>query len=319
MRSLTQQHTQRLELRFEKSTFGQKAWHARYNYPRLAFSYTHYSLNNTHHIGSARAFSPGFTFDLMKRQRLSFSLGTQVGLGRIEKPFHPIDNYQNIAIGSEINFYFFLQSTLQYQLHRSWVIGLGASFSHFSNNAFKVPNLGFNLPHAQVGISHLFGSQKRLQERKEFKIDSAAYWSFRIAGGLNESFPIGGPKHLATNWSINRAKRINPTSSIGGGLDFFYNPAQRASLAVDSIFIDKGIENLQLGLSVFHHLHFGKFGVWTQVGAYLRTQQEDWGRTYQLIKGSYALDPHWMILAGLKTHQATAEYFMLGFQFSIRK
>lgn len=318
MQSLSAQHLYRQEIRFEKQGLGQKEWHARFNYPRVSFSLTNYSMQKASSIGEAWAFSSGLSFDYFKRRRFRLNLSSQVGLGYIEKPFDPLENYQNIAIGSQFNIYIFLQTEVLFSVSKRIELGLGAGISHFSNNAFKVPNLGYNLPHTFASLNYSLGKKAPISKAafEEFE-KKQAFWNLRVAAGLNESYPIGGPKYLASQFSLSKSKRFTPSSTFGGGLDLYYNPAQRASLAVDSIFIKQGFENLQIGLSVHYQLHFGRFGVLTQVGAYIKTEQEDWGRTYQMVLATQELSPRLIALAGFKTHQVTAECFMLGLQYNI--
>ncbi len=320
MQSLSQQHTYRQEVRFEKQGLGQKDWHARFNFPRISFSLTNYRLQDPSSIGEVWALSSGLSFDFVKTRLFRLNLSTHCGLGYIEKPFDPTDNYQNIAIGSQFNIYGFVQTEAYFRLSERLELGLGASFSHFSNNGFKVPNLGYNLPHALSSLSYSFGEKiPQKKERYDSVEEKQALWNIRVGAGLNESYPIGGPKYLASQISLSRSKRLTPSTSIGGGLDVFYNPAQRASLSVDSIYINNGVENMQIGFSLYHQLHFGRFGLITQLGAYLKTEQEDWGRTYQIILISHKLSSSLTAVAGLKTHQATAEYFMLGLQYNFSR
>lgn len=320
MQSLSAQHLYRQEIRFEKQGLGQKEWHSRFNYPRVSFALTNYSMQKASSIGEAWAISSGLSFDYLKRKNFRLNLSSQAGLGYIEKPFDPLENYQNIAIGSQFNIYIFIQTEVLFSLSERSELGLGAGVSHFSNNAFKVPNLGYNLPHTFASLSYSLGKKAPISKAtfEEFEKEQA-YWNMRVAAGLNESYPIGGPKYLASQFSLSRSKRFTPSSTFGGGLDFFYNPAQRASLAVDSIFVKPGFENLQIGLSIHYHLHFGRFGVLTQVGAYVKTEQEEWGRSYQMVLATQKLSPRLTALAGLKTHQVTAEYFLLGLQYNFMR
>ncbi|MEX2379302.1 MAG: hypothetical protein WD530_01050, partial [Vicingaceae bacterium] len=69
--------------------------------------------------------------------------------------------------------------------------------------------------------------------------------------------------------------------------------------------------------SVYHLLHFGRFGVITQAGYYLKTENDELGNYYHLVGGRIALNNKLSGYFALKTHFAKAEYFTLGVNYKL--
>ena len=80
----------------------------------------------------------------------------------------------------------------------------------------------------------------------------------------------------------------------------------------DSIYIDKGWDNAQLGVSIYHVLHFNRIENYIQMGYYLKTNDEDIGNIYHIFGGRYMVTEGLRVFVGIKTHFAKAEYLMWG-------
>ena len=102
-------------------------------------------------------------------------------------------------------------------------------------------------------------------------------------------------------------------------MDIYYNPAQRIALRENQVFIDKGFENLQYGLSFYYVAHFGNFETYAQAGYYLKTEDEEIGSFYQIVGGRVKMSDRFDGIIALKTHFAKAEYLMLGIGVNLGK
>jgi len=317
---LTFQHISKLEVYSEKNTLGEKLWHQRYNYPRYGISLSYFDLNNDH-FGSAVSILPYFKFSLFRNIKpfdLWFRGG--IGLGYIENPFDPENNFKNIAIGSQLNVFFSFLLDAEFKVTERQSISLGANLSHFSNTAFAKPNLGINIPTVEVGLIQRLGNKTNrvIQEDSPFERPKVN-WQLYYGVGWNEVSPNDPKKYIANAFSLRAERQYNHKSIIGLGPDFFYNPAQIGALELDSIYIDKGFENLQFGLSFHHILRFGRISNIVQIGYYLKTENEDEGNYYQIVGGKYHFSKSLKGLIALKTHLSKAEYLMFGFEYNLTK
>lgn len=319
MQYITNQHIQRQSLYFEKQSFGDKEWHQRFQFPRLGLIINRYQLNNRDHLGEAYALAPYLNFSLVGNKSIQLRLKTALGLGYMEKPFDIKENHKNVAIGSQFNLFFSVAVESEFLLFNNGGITLGVNYDHYSNTGYQKPNLGINLPQLESGIFYRFGEERerKIIEEESFKREKGE-WILFGGFGINE-VSSNNKKYVASALSLSREKRLNYKSSIALSVDLFYNPAQIEMLRTDSIFIDKGIENLQLGLSFYHLLHFGKFGVITQAGVYFKTENKDLTNFYQIVGGRIQLNNKLSGYFGLKTHFAKAEYLLFGINYRLNE
>lgn len=321
MQYFADQHIQKYELNVEKHTFGTKLWQQRFGFPKIGFSISYFDLNNEQHLGNAFAFAPHYNFRFLGRKAFQLRLKTAIGLGYVAKPFNAENNFKNAAIGSHFNLFFSLLLESEWKISARTSLLLGANFSHFSNASFKTPNLGINIPTAELGIAYHLGAKRANQEetKESFKAPERGSWSLNTGIGFNEIYPPNGNKYLAKNVSIMNERKLNHKSSFGVAMDFFYNPAQRKALANDSIFIDKGWENLQFGFSAYYMIHLGKFSAYIQNGYYFKSKDEELGNLYQIVGGRIFLTERINGLVAIKTHFAKAEYLLLGLHLKLSK
>jgi hypothetical protein len=313
MEYITGQHLSTTTFYFEKKLNGSKAWHARHNYPTAGAECTYFNFHQTA-LGKGIGLAPYFSFQLAAGRKWDSHLKTLAGVGFIEKPFHPDDNYKNTAIGSRLNIYVGLRAEVRYfPLSRIGISGkLG--FSHFSNTSFSKPNLGINLPHAEMGLVYRWGKAEFIpQVEKDSSI--AGKWAVRLGMGVSESSQLLGPKFMATAFHLYRQKAVNRKNSFAGGLDLYHTPAIKRSLAADSIFIENSRESLQIGLGGYYLLTFGKLSTGVKVGIYLKNRDRSLPPTYQEVFGQLPLGRDWYAVLIMKTHLARAEYLLGGLTY----
>lgn len=320
MEYIASQHVSRLELFIEKNTFGTRAWQSRYQFPRLGLTVNYFNLNNPEHLGKAYSIAPYMNFNLWGQKSVQLRLRTALGAGYLEKPFDAKENFKNESIGSYINLFFSVQ--LESEIHLNDYLGLvfGIDYAHFSNTSFKKPNKGINIPTAQGGLIYRFGEQqKRSDELKNSFEIPKGFIRASLAFGVNEIYPPEGNKYLASFISIGYEKRISPKSSLGINTDVFYNPARREELERDSIYIDNGWENTQVGVSATYTIHFGRFEPFFQTGYYLKKVDEDLSNVYTIFGARVHLTDRLTTVMSLKTHVASAEYLTLGVGYRLMK
>jgi len=319
MEYVSEQHFNKSELIFEKRLNGNKEWHQNLGNPYAGASFSHFQFNKNEYFGNAYSLSPYYSFILAQKGNVFVLLRTTVGVGWIEKPFDLEENHKNVAIGSNLNLFFSVLSEFHWKIHQQWDLSTGLNFSHFSNTGFKNPNLGINLPSAELGIVYQFGKDPELINQNENSSrELTDFFQFRLANGISENYPVEGPKFVATAFSLEYEKEISRVSNLGGGLDLYYNPAQKSKLAQDSIYIDSGWENLQIGLSMNYLLNFGKFSSGVKAGFYIKKEDDELKNVYQEIYGQHVVWKNLSAFVSLKTHLARAEYLLFGLKYSLR-
>lgn len=321
------QHLSKYEFHAEKRLIGSKSWHRHFGYPFAGVSLSHFQFDKAEFFGSGVGLAPYYSFTLAGGEKLSLRLRTAVGVGWIQEPFDLKDNAKNVAIGSSFNLYFSVLLEGQYEFSERWSFTTAIDFAHFSNTGAKQPNLGINLPSASVGLTHQFGNTVVPQAEKRTQATEGnlgpkkgdQFIKLRYGNGVHDTYPVDGPRFLATALSAEWGKVLSAKSVFSGGLDLFYNPGQRVRLQQDSILIDGGWENLQIGVAVQHLFQFGRFASGIKAGIYLKKEDPDLQFLYTEFIGQYAISKRIDLFTSLKTHFARAEYCLFGIHYKIWK
>jgi len=320
MEYIASQHVSRLEFFVEKNTFGDRSWQQRYQFPRLGVTVNFFNLNNPEHLGNAYSVAPYMNFNLWGQKSVLLRLRTALGVGYLEKPFDPENNFKNESVGSYINLFFSVQLETEIYISQKMGLILGVDYAHFSNTSFKKPNKGINIPTIQGGLVYKFGEKhERVTEDQTSFQTPKGFFRANLSFGLNEIYPPEGEKYLATFFSLGYEKRLSPKSSLGINTDVFYNPAQRAALERDAILIDKGWENTQIGVSGTYTIHFGRFEPYILAGYYLKKADKELSNVYTIFGSRVHLNDRINAMIALKTHVASAEYLTVGIGYRLGK
>lgn len=313
---VTHQHVRMYEVYFEKKTDGSRQWQNEYKLPSLGVAFLMTDYQKKQHLGTAYSLYPYMNFQLLKSNVVQLSFHAGAGLAYLSKRFHPEDNRKNVAIGSKLNMSFSFLLDADWKLLKSLHLTTGIALNHFSNTSFQKPNQGLNLPSAALGLHYSFGNYEKSEPKKNEEIIKNDWQiSAHAALAMNEIYPANGDKYLAKTLSLGVEKRSNYKSRLGGALDLFYSPANIQILKNDSMPLSNKAQNIQIGLAFQHTLMFGKFGLHTVAGYYLKTAYIDGGRFYQKVGGRYGISDALVANLLLKTHFASAEYLEIGFGY----
>lgn len=174
-------------------------------------------------IGSPNAIYGFVDFPFWNRnKKWAWTYSLALGLSYNFNPYDQERNPLNTLIGSRQNAFIHFHGRLNHKIDNRLTLGMGMGFTHFSNGAYRLPNIGVNkgsfLISAQYRTSRndLKESQEQLPAyvRKK-QID--VYWS----NGLKNYQP-GGAIYWKTGLGILRSWSIDHRYRLGIGLDAFY-------------------------------------------------------------------------------------------------
>jgi hypothetical protein len=234
-------------LRFEYGvkTDGRKMWHQLYAYPEWGVGLYFANFFNEAELGTPTAFYGYFKGPFWRWRKLSFNYNVGFGLTWNWQPYNTEANPYNIAIGSYRTVYIDAGLNLDWQVARRLTATFGVSFTHFSNGATSVPNMGLNLAAPSVGLKY----QLKKDPPDLIKWDVPEYednWEFVmiVAGGVKQvEFDTTNTelkdKYLGVNYgvlslmpTINR--QISHKVKFGAGLDLAYDGSINAQIDVNS-------------------------------------------------------------------------------------
>lgn len=306
---------------------GKKYWHEIYNMPEHGIDLTYIFTGNPDQLGHQLSLQYLLNLPLHRRasvirnpaRKVHFKhwIGVGLGLGYASKIWDLRENHQAIAIGSHHNAAVTLQySGLIKQFNTAQLRG-GLRITHFSNGAFQMPNLGTN--NIGVFLTYAFGKPKEsnpINLLSAHEIGKKYHTSFSVSGGVKEIAPPSGKKYAAFAFTVLEEKRISFKSSLGAGIDVFYNTSLKTLSERRKNEIISNAAVLQSGIVFSYTLHFDDFELKMHQGVYVLDRYKLDGLFYNLFGLRYHINENWFAQFALKTHFARADFGELGWGYS---
>lgn len=309
-------HMMGFEFQWEQSK-SKGLWTNYYREPVSGYGVSVFNLNRkeTGLCISAHA-NLRFTIAEMGKTDLQLRLGT--GLGYLTKVFDPYTNRRNQAIGSHLNAFMQTAVLLKTDLDKGCV-QYGVGISHFSNAAFKMPNLGYNLPSLFLRYSaRSFTSIGEIDTRRiRSGLKKRQLSVTAVCGQKERNFA----KPVTFNNKGLHVRYLHKRSPIGllrigidAMLDKTYKYSENTQIALDSISI---ADQLELGLAAGHEWNAGKLGFIMEVGAYISKPADLKKPLYQRMGFRYDVYKQLSVHGSLKFHRGVADYFEWGLMYSL--
>lgn len=307
-------HMVGFELQYEERSKAE--WAAYYKEPIWGLGLSYFHLGGEH-TGGAMAAQANLQFKLaqMGKARLRFRLGP--GVGYVFKVFDPLTNRRNQAIGSHWNA--FMQTAfLMEHPFGTGRINYGIGISHFSNAAFKMPNLGYNLPSFFFRYAHPLGGKEEPSESwtarpPKSNLEPHQFFSAALIYGRKErnfANPVTfNNKGIQLRWGFQHSFIGAWRAGIDAVLDKTYRYSEDNQIDLSSIGFG---EQLELGIAAGHEWAVGDLRFLMEVGAYLNRPADLKKPLYQRMGFNYNLSQNWAVMGNLKFHRGVADYFETG-------
>jgi hypothetical protein len=317
MQHLIKGHVSGFELNLEKYPDGTKDWHKQFGYPTVGLSFYHADVGNLAQLGTASGVYPYINFPFGMGRKFRYNIAFGWGLGYMSNKFDLYENVKNIAIGSHINLIVGFRGECEWQLSKRLYYSAGLSFIHLSNAAFRIPNLGVNMPVVSSGFSYFFNNVENYSSEK-LKLEHTNHKKtlvfFNV--GIREVLPLDYTKYTAFNFMVERAIVASPKTRAAGTIDLFWNN----SLLPRYREINGQNENpflLQSGVSLSYQAIIGNFSLLFYKGIYLLDETKLDGLFYHRVGCRYKIKEHLVANMTLRSHFAKADHleFGIGYEF----
>lgn len=312
---LQRQHTMGGEFSISKPISGQKHWHTFYEHNIVGLAYQHYYLGYNDVLGSANGLYLFSRFNLagQKSTHLRFSLGT--GITWLSKTFDKDENHKNVTIGSHLNALVNFQLLLDQRISRHLYFNAGLTLTHYSNGAFKTPNLGLNLPGVTAGLAYRMYPEptpNRFQ-KSEFERAHGFIFSVVMAVGRKEIYPPNGKGYGVMTLSFNMVKPLGIKSGLILTFDLFNDRTIPAIIKRDNPATQLSYgQTIRPGIAFGYDLWLGNLNFIFQAGVYPYTYYKGDGKIYSRLGWRYRLPYGFMANLTLKTHFAKADNIEFG-------
>jgi len=192
------ENTVSIELNLIKKTYGKQAWQAHQGYPSFGVAVSYFNFGDNAVFGSAVAAMPNFTFKFLEKKRWHAHLRIGVGTAYLTRPYNVVHNPTNNAIGSHFNSMIGFRFGTGWQLNERWTLQSSLSYTHFSNGASTLPNLGLNIPALNLGVTYIpqpLQKEDFISASTPRTRDPKIRFSLKQAFSLIETITPGGPNY----------------------------------------------------------------------------------------------------------------------------
>ncbi len=305
------------ELQAGWKTSGAQAWHHRYNLPSYGFGFSLCDLGNPEVLGEVRSGFMFMEFETGRFAAVARNLRVSLGLSHFDTYYDPVDNPENRFIGTAWNVHFNLNYMLSLPIGKNLRLLPGASFTHYSNGAYKKPNRGINIFDVNLGLRYRFGDEGpafSLAGIYDYEATTEQRLFVTYSVGLMQR-DIGDPTYLARTLSINQTIQKKSRSRWGIGLDLFYDDHAREEVDAvkeDASYLDYG----RAGGFVSCDIIFNRLSLLMNLGTYVYYGYEPRGSIYKRIGLRYLTDSGLVAHMALKAHSGRADYVEWGLGYS---
>ncbi len=221
--------TNEFRLTYTYQTNGDKAWERFWKKPRIALNGIYVDFGNEV-LGSAFAIVPELHFSLARYKKLLLNMQFGTGVAYLTKPFDPIDNPNNNAIGSNLNNISSLKFGIEYPCNDRLTTSLSTGLVHLSNGLSSSPNTGLNIYGASLNVNYKF-KVRNLKDEESISIrnneESATYRKWIVDAqyhyGFTEHSTTGGPKYGVHAISLGAGYRYKEFMTVLAGAEYEYN------------------------------------------------------------------------------------------------
>ena len=307
-----------------KQTTGQKEWEQWFDYPSYGLMLRFGAFNNPMLKWKAAAlgYLNGHIF-----RRSFFSLNYEFGGGLVFFP-HPYDsvtNPRNRFIGTPISAHFNMALSANFKITKQLDLKSMIVFSHSSNGAMRLPNIGVNMASGELGLRYYVKNRpqyiKTIDTIRRFSPINTLY--FYAAPSFKQSrhdyFPdsySNDTYYFTSTLQFGFMRQGHPIFRYGMGVEVFYNASMNAGLP-DSL---KSVQNcIAPGIYAGMELLYNRFVVHAGLGVYVYHPTKQYEPVYERFGCKVLLGKSRKHFVGvtIKAHNVTADYFewMYGYEF----
>ncbi|PWH86126.1 hypothetical protein DIT68_06105 [Brumimicrobium oceani] len=294
-------------------TNGEKQWHHDFNFPSIELGIFYHDLGNKDVLGSTFGFSAGIYLPYFKSNGWSFGNNVSYGLAWVSKKYDLVENPKNNAIGSNLNTITNVGFRLEKQFSKN-SIALEVGMMHLSNGAYKLPNLGVNLPFFGFNFTHFIQPLKfNASATDNFIGLPINAWSFHtlLIGSIKQVYPTGGSTYGVGALTNYLQYSVKGKCIIEAGVDAIYNES--------IVKYNKGNhgrgKNFQIGLYGAYVLPIHKMQLVFAMGRYVLNPLDPAGQWYHKCGARFRLAERLWGNFTIKAHWAKADYFEYGLSY----
>jgi hypothetical protein len=312
--NIPRSHTLASEISYVIYTNGQKKWHKTYGFPNIGVTLFNASVGNREILGN---FSGSYGFidlPLLKTKRFQLCAKLGSGLAYTSKVYDPIINPKNAVISAHVNALVCFGLKNKFMINPNQQLILGVDLTHCSNGAFKVPNIGINMPFLSLGYSYRFKTTDYNQEEEKKLIFNKFYYGVTGILSSKEIFPTGQGSSMIYGLSLFTRRFVQPKA----GIEFSMDIISKQSILKYKPEIQKTQTDLiQVGLFSGYLLPLDRFHLIIGMGMNVFDKFQPESFLYHKIGMRYYFDNGIHLNAVLRSNWAKADFAEWGIGYTL--
>jgi hypothetical protein len=303
-----------IDLRLSKQTTGEDIWQQLYKYPSYGISLFVSTLGNNEVFGKQIALYPFCSINIIGNR--IFNLYYQIGPGicYVTKKYDKSTDYENIAIGSNLNIFFNFEIGTKLRLYKKIYFTGGLAFHHYSNANLQEPNLGLNYLTIFGGLSYLLGKQSERTVTEIPPFHRSNDFFIVYAAGGRHSRALTGYGYFTSSVSLEMKRKLFYKFHLGIGSDLFYDTSTKSEMESKGEGTEyKKQYDFTSGLHLSEEFVFNRLSLIIQEGIYLLlTDKVNHYVMYNRGTIRYKFSNHLMGSLSMKSHLQILDYPELG-------
>lgn len=312
-------YTHSAEVTFYQQTLGEKAWQRKHHYPELGGSFVFMHNADQQTFGNVYLALAVAKFWIVRSRYVDFFIRVGTGLAFVPRHFNIISNPENNVIGSTINSADQFRLGLDFKPSPQAHITFGINFTHYSNAAAQLPNLGVNTPSVSLGVRYFPKVSKDLKYNRSKipKPDKKNEVMIKLSLAYNEMFARGGPKYFHYIGTVNYARYTSIGNKVLGGFCAEYSQGEHdfSLLRGEDSKYNPTLSALKFSLFAGDEILLGRIGLFFMAGAYVFNPVKvapvyaKLGLNYYLPDFGKNNSTRFFIGTSMKTHFFVAQYY----------
>lgn len=308
-----------IEVSAFKQTDGSKNWQKKLHYPEIGGGFYAVIHHNRDTIGNGFGTYMFWKYPLVRSKVVDFYLKMGAGLGVLTKKYDAIKNPVDNPIGSYVNVFVLIRFGLDWKISRQFKLVTAFTYSHFSDGAVQLPNLGINTPTGTIGLVYYPQNKPIAVNRDSFSrkpvLKNELYAKAGI-GMLDVTKFIKEKPWLMQTTSIGYSRYINICNKLSAGLTLEFNFGE-PHIYVNTLETEKKKLKkaaTELSINIADEILIGRFAMHFELGAYLYHTYRLPLPIYFKLGGAYYLPDmgkkkrsSMFVNGNVKAHGATAQ------------
>lgn len=264
------QFTHGFEVSWYKQTLGEKAWQRKLKYPELGATFLFFRHGDNEVFGNAYLLMGVAKFWIVRNRFVDFYVRAGSGIAIVPRHFDLIDNPKNKAIGSTLNSSAQLKLGIDIKPVNNFHIITGVCFTHYSNSAVQLPNLGVNTPAVFFGVRYFPVTNNKFSynRAKWNKPDKKNEVMLKFGLGFREKQTYNGPKYPLYSFTANYARYTSIVNKVLAGVTLDWDQAEYEYVVIQEIETKykRGASGLRFSMFVGDEVLIGRIGLYFIAG-----------------------------------------------------